>query len=242
MGQQNILGKCGSKIGTKSGREIFFFWKTIPNFFVDAPTKNSQIFCCDFYAFRSYMRVGISNMLLGSFNEVNKLHSFESVIFIRSNLSSITGMVDERSLKFTDSYLTSTISTTSGLGSNYTTNTSGSSITHQTTPSPRRKTSSTSFIEVADIPENELEENITQYFTPLSPNAINHRTQNQPQTSHYFNRMQNYGVTTGQRSNGYFSEYFTKYYFQDQILISYFSRFKLLSISTGYQHGPRTGL
>lgn len=116
-------------------------------------------------------------------------------------------MVDERSLKFTDSYLTSTISTTSGLGSNYTTNTSGSSLTQPTTPSPRRQTSSSTFIEVADIPENEIEENITQYFTPLSPNFSDYRTQNQPQTSHYFNRMQSYGNPSGQGNNGYFSKY-----------------------------------
>lgn len=125
----------------------------------------------------------------------------------RSNLSSITGMVDERSLKFTDSYLTSTISTTSGLGSNYTTNTSGSSLTQATTPSPRHRTGSSTFIEVADIPENEIEENISQYFTPLSPNFADYRTQNQPQTSHYFNRMQNYGNQSGHRGNGYFSKF-----------------------------------
>lgn len=73
----------------------------------------------------------------------------------RSNLSSMATMADDRSLKFTDSYLTSTISTTSGLGSNYTTNTSGSGSTQPPTPSPRRKTSSTSFKELVELPESE---------------------------------------------------------------------------------------
>lgn len=99
-------------------------------------------------------------------------------------------MNEERSLRFTDSYLTSTISTTSGLGSNYTTNTSGSSNT-QTTPSPRRKTSSNSFVDVAEIPEQELTENTAAYNQALG-NYADYRLPNQ--NSHYFNRVPNYGV------------------------------------------------
>lgn len=71
-------------------------------------------------------------------------------------------MNDEKPIRFTDSpqhYLNSTMSTTSGLGSNYTTNTSGilsSSIsgglgTQPPTPSPRRKSSLTSFTDVSDM-------------------------------------------------------------------------------------------
>lgn len=125
-------------------------------------------------------------------------------------------MNDERPLRFTDSYLTSTISTTSGLGSNYTTNTSGSSNTQQTTPSPRRKTSSTSFIEVAEIPEQEIsEDNATQYFTPVTPNFSDYRLINQPQTSHYLNRMQDYGSDNAQRNIGYFGNCLNEIYFHE---------------------------
>lgn len=59
---------------------------------------------------------------------------------------------DDRPIRFTDSpqhYLPSTMSTTSGLGSNYTTNTS--SIGQPPTPSPRRKTSASSFSEVPEL-------------------------------------------------------------------------------------------
>lgn len=75
-------------------------------------------------------------------------------------------MADDRSLKFTDSYLTSTISTTSGLGSNYTTNTSGSGSTQPPTPSPRRKTSSTSFKELAELPESEPSDSRAPAYIP----------------------------------------------------------------------------
>lgn len=86
------------------------------------------------------------------------MRHFVPTIF-RSNLSSMATMADDRSLKFTDSYLTSTISTTSGLGSNYTTNTSGSGSTQPPTPSPRRKTSSTSFKDLVELPETEPNDN-----------------------------------------------------------------------------------
>lgn len=59
---------------------------------------------------------------------------------------------DDRPIRFTDSpqhYLPSTMSTTSGLGSIYTTNTS--SIGQPPTPSPRRKTSASSFSEVPEL-------------------------------------------------------------------------------------------
>lgn len=124
--------------------------------------------------------------------------------FDRSNLSSLTGMNEERSLRFTDSYLTSTISTTSGLGSNYTTNTSGSSNT-QNTPSPRRKTSSNSFVDVAEIPEHEANENPTPFYNPGVGNYPDYRLSNQ--STHYFNRIP--GVDdnlTAHRNYGYFGE------------------------------------
>lgn len=89
-------------------------------------------------------------------------------------------MNDERSLRFTDSYLTSTISTTSGLGSNYTTNTSGSSNTRNS-PSPRRKTSSNSFVDVTE--KQEATENPTALYNP----AIDYRLPSQ--CTHYFNRI-----------------------------------------------------
>lgn len=123
--------------------------------------------------------------------------------YIRSNLASLTGMNEERSLRFTDSYLTSTISTTSGLGSNYTTNTSGSSNTH-TTPSPRRKTSSNSFVDVAELPEQETNDNAAAGFNPSIGNYSDYRLPNQ--STHYFNRVPNYGIDdnlTAQRQYGY---------------------------------------
>lgn len=58
----------------------------------------------------------------------------------------------DRPIRFTDSpqhYLPSAMSATSGLGSNYTTNTS--SIGQPPTPSPRRKTSACSFSEVPEL-------------------------------------------------------------------------------------------
>lgn len=74
-------------------------------------------------------------------------------------------MNEEKPIRFTDSpqhYLNSTMSTTSGLGSNYTTNTSGvlsSSIsggmgTQPPTPSPRRKSSLTSFTDVSETTQD----------------------------------------------------------------------------------------
>ncbi|XP_055692326.1 mitogen-activated protein kinase kinase kinase 11-like isoform X1 [Lutzomyia longipalpis] len=79
---------------------------------------------------------------------------------LRPNLSNL-GMPDEKPMRFTDTsqhYLGSTMSTTSGLGSNYTTNTSGlsSSISGSTqppTPSPRRKCSTSSFTECTELQE-----------------------------------------------------------------------------------------
>lgn len=118
-------------------------------------------------------------------------------------------MNEERSLRFTDSYLTSTMSTTSGLGSNYmSTNTSGSSNT-QTTPSPRRKTSSNSFVDVAEIPEQEANENPAALYNPSISNYADYRLPNQ--SSHYFNRMPNYTnddhSSAAQRNYGYFGEW-----------------------------------
>uniref|UniRef100_A0A182K3V8 Uncharacterized protein n=1 Tax=Anopheles christyi TaxID=43041 RepID=A0A182K3V8_9DIPT len=68
---------------------------------------------------------------------------------------------DERTLKYTDSpqhYLPSTMSTTSGLGSNYTPSGPSSSFsvgagTQPPTPSPRRKSSAASFMDYGDLPE-----------------------------------------------------------------------------------------
>ncbi|XP_041764851.1 mitogen-activated protein kinase kinase kinase 11 isoform X2 [Anopheles merus] len=68
---------------------------------------------------------------------------------------------DERALKYTDSpqhYLPSTMSTTSGLGSNYTPSGPSSSFsvgagTQPPTPSPRRKSSAASFMDFGDLPE-----------------------------------------------------------------------------------------
>lgn len=124
----------------------------------------------------------------------------------RSNLSSLTGN-GERSLRFTDSYLTSTVSTTSGLGSNYTTNTSGSSNT-QNTPSPRRKTSSNSFVEFADIPEQETNDNPNAHYQPSAGNYADYRI-SANHSSHYFNRIPTYGNDDnfgGHRNYGYFGK------------------------------------
>lgn len=108
-----------------------------------------------------------------------RTHStISSIIYFRSNLSSMATMADDRSLKFTDSYLTSTISTTSGLGSNYTTNTSGSGSTQPPTPSPRRKTSSTSFKELVELPETEPNDSRV-------PAYISSRDYISPQTQQY---------------------------------------------------------
>lgn len=120
-------------------------------------------------------------------------------------------MNEERSLRFNicDSYLASTISTTSGLGSNYTTNTSGSSNT-QNTPSPRRKTGSNSFVDVTEIPEQEASENPAALYNQ-SQNAVgnysDYRFSNQ--STHYFNRIPNYGTEDGllaHRNYGYFGK------------------------------------
>lgn len=110
-------------------------------------------------------------------------------------------MTDERPLRFTDSYLTSTISTTSGLGSNYTTNTSGSNTT--TTPSPRHKGDF-----VAEMPEQELNEERAQFYGPSAGNYFDHRSPN-PGPSHYFNRPSNYAIDdnlAGNRNVGYFGK------------------------------------
>lgn len=116
-------------------------------------------------------------------------------------------MNEERSLRFTDSYLTSTISTTSGLGSNYTTNTSGSSNT-QNTPSPRRKTGSNSFVNVAELPEQEANENPAALYNHNAAvgNYPDYRLSNQ---THYFNRIPNYGIDDNlgaHRNYGYFGK------------------------------------
>lgn len=143
-----------------------------------------------------------------------QMELINSVAFlIRSNLSSLTGVNGERSLRFTDSYLTSTISTTSGLGSNYTTNTSGSSNT-QNTPSPRRKTNSSSFVEFADIPEQEANENPHEFYKP--GNYSDYRLSNQ--ATHYFNRIPNYGTDdnlAGHRNYGYFGKQFYRVFLID---------------------------
>lgn len=98
------------------------------------------------------------------------------VHYFRSNLSSITTMNDDRALKFTDSYLTSTMSTTSGLGSNYTTNTSGSG-TQPPTPSPRRKTSATSFGEIVEMQEQEGNYNRGQIYETANYGDYRHSSQ-----------------------------------------------------------------
>lgn len=113
-------------------------------------------------------------------------------------------MNEERSHRFTDPYLTSTISTTSGLGSNYT---SGSSNT-QTTPSPRRKTSSNSFVDVSEIPEQERNDNSAAFYNASPSNYPDYRLANQ--STHYFNRTPNYinddNLSSAQRNYGYFGK------------------------------------
>lgn len=126
----------------------------------------------------------------------------------RPTLSSLsTVAADDRPIRFTDSpqhyNMPSTMSTTSGLGSNYTTNTSTglsasiSCMTQPPTPSPRRKTSSTSFSEVEElqlerdnrapiyIPGNYVQEH--QKHNPLSlvDNGI---TEQPPAGSAYFGK------------------------------------------------------
>lgn len=112
-----------------------------------------------------------------------RLTTIVCTFYFRSNLSSMATMADDRSLKFTDSYLTSTISTTSGLGSNYTTNTSGSGSTQPPTPSPRRKTSSTSFKDLVELPETEPNDARTRSY-------ISSRDYNVQQNQQYGLRQQ----------------------------------------------------
>lgn len=88
---------------------------------------------------------------------------------------------DDRPVRFTDSpqhYLPSTLSTTSGLGSNYTTSGMSSSLggggsPQPPTPSPRRKTSVTSFSEVPEL-QHERSDNRAPIYIP--GNYMDHRT------------------------------------------------------------------
>ncbi|XP_062714401.1 mitogen-activated protein kinase kinase kinase 11-like isoform X2 [Aedes albopictus] len=82
----------------------------------------------------------------------------------RTPLSSLSPRQDDRPLRFTDSpqhYIPSTMSTTSGLGSNYTPSGPSSSLsggvggTQPPTPSPRRKSSAASFIDYGELPEEQ---------------------------------------------------------------------------------------
>lgn len=143
-------------------------------------------------------------------------------------------MNNDRPLRFTDSYLTSTISTTSGLGSNYTTNTSGSSMT-QTTPSPRHKTSSTSFIEVAEIPEQDTNEQ--------SGNYMDYRLSNQ--STNYFNRpypQANYEDTMeAQRNHGYFGKIFHPFA-EIPFVFCYKKLFSILASSNYFPYRPEMHL
>lgn len=131
----------------------------------------------------------------------------------RSNLSTLTSMEDERPVKLTDSYLTSTISATSGLGSNYTTNTSGSGSTQLFTPSPRRKTSATSFSDVNELPENDLTENQISTSVYGPNNYFDCRLQSHENYFPYQNTTQtlnkyysNDDSTQSQRGTGYFGK------------------------------------
>ncbi|KAL9698782.1 hypothetical protein quinque_002223 [Culex quinquefasciatus] len=113
---------------------------------------------------------------------------------------------DDRPLRFTDSpqhYLPSMMSTTSGLGSNYTPSGPSSSLsgggggggsgTQPPTPSPRRKSSTTSFIEYGELPE-EHESRAGLY---IPGDYVNYPQQN------------NAGLYTAGSSAGYFgSSYF----------------------------------
>lgn len=103
-------------------------------------------------------------------------------------------MPDEKPIRFTDSpqhYLASTLSTTSGLGSNYTTNTcsSISATTQPPTPSPRRKSSGASFTELSDIQERE---NRTGIYVP----------------GDYVSYQQQHAVQGGPSPGGYFGKCF----------------------------------
>lgn len=145
----------------------------------------------------------------------------------RSNLSSFTGGNGERSLRFND--LTSTVSTTSGLGSNYTTNTSGSSNT-QNTPSPRRKTSSNSFVEFADIPEQETNDDPNLHY---QPSTYSDYRLSAHQSTHYFNRIPNYSGDDNLGGHRY--EYFGKLNFIKKLL--YRRHYHLLKF-TGSNYFP----
>lgn len=123
---------------------------------------------------------------------------------IRTPLLALTAKPEDKLLRSADSlqhYLPSTISTTSGLGSNYT-NTSGPSSclsggnggggTQPPTPSPRRKSSTTSFIEYADLPEER--ESRSGLYIP--GDYVNYPQQN----------METFGSTSG-----YFGKWITNY-------------------------------
>ncbi|XP_021708910.1 mitogen-activated protein kinase kinase kinase 11 isoform X3 [Aedes aegypti] len=91
----------------------------------------------------------------------------------RTPLSSLSPRQDDRPLRFADSpqhYIPSTMSTTSGLGSNYTPSGPSSSLsggvggTQPPTPSPRRKSSAASFIDYGELPEEQ--ESRTGLYVP----------------------------------------------------------------------------
>lgn len=93
-------------------------------------------------------------------------------------------MADDRPLRFTDSPqhgLTSTMSTTSGLGSNYT-NTSG--ITLPPTPSPRRKLSTASFNEMAEM-QPAHDNRTASYYTGKYLNNYREPLQTEPMHRNY---------------------------------------------------------
>lgn len=117
---------------------------------------------------------GIREILICVYFSMYLTENFYSRACFRSNLSVMQQSMtaDDRPVRFTDSpqhYLPSTMSTTSGLGSNYTTSGMSGSMggsTQPPTPSPRRKTSSTSFSEVPELQQRERLDNRQPIYVP----------------------------------------------------------------------------
>lgn len=134
---------------------------------------------------------------------------------------------DDLPVRFTDSpqhYLPSTLSTTSGLGSNYTTSGMSGSMggsTQPPTPSPRRKTSSTSLSEVPELQQQrERLDNRQPIYIP--GNYIDYRSHQE-----VIEHIQNPG--------GYFGKFIYNsnlYINQRNINIFQKQRIKLFSLST----------
>lgn len=121
-------------------------------------------------------------------------------IIVETILNFFSTMPDDRPYKFTESPqhgLTSTLSTTSGLGSNFT-NTSG--MTLPPTPSPRRKLSMASLNETPEMDQDQF-----PYLYPAKPFFLRDTMQ-----SDYRHRVPDY--SSSNRDGVYFGKHYTPYF------------------------------